>query len=751
MFSFAYKGRGIVRWILVAIIAVAGLLKIAILISYPIPPGSDPGLRVWSAWRLAILGERREPYPAFDVTLATLWMVCNGELERISSLFAVFLSATTVLPVFVFTKALTNHDGIALVSSFLLVFAFSVFEVLSWGGYTSILALWFISAIFAVLSSRDCSGLREKVLVVTLLSTGLLMSHFWSFFVYLAMIFTVFLAETMLGVATRRRLTMENAKICIGSALVSLLVSSYWWAPISAFLKDLVTPSLSGFSVAMRPWDVGYLLYFLQPNDFYNRFVPIGVIALAVQLLRRRGRWVGNLFVLVSWLLVPLALTQGYRLGISVDYTRLSYFPVTPIIILSSIGLVVSLVVPYRLVTAMARTLRPRFRRFPVVKTTKLVSLAILVYVLLGQVLWVNSVATAHFFQASLFYQTVRQPELKGILWLGFETSREANIAATSSLAWWINGLIGRNTIASMSLSFITAKWQIPATSAANIIVGEVGYQADNGLMLIEDSNPSVRERNPVFAFNTDGGKETVAIFGDDRIIIFWNGEELTLSEFRVLRMSWLPEGEEKVSLETEYQLGDTGLRVLKSIRMRRRVRFVEVDLEVHAPYGDVTGIAIEASYGERLNYDKIIKGRIRRSDLKWAALIDEERKISLAVIAKKWMRVRETQGDGRIDQWRMKFYSRGGISMHAVAYIGAFKYVNEDDTISQIESYSRDPLSQESDGEDRLIYTDYLSLIEQFQIDYIVTRPETARKFEIEPKTNLVYNSNRVRFFSVS
>ncbi len=751
MFSIAYKGRNAVRWTLVAIIAVAALLKLAILASYPIPPGSDPGLRVWSAWRLAVLGERREPYPAFDVTLAILWMVCNGDLERMSSLFAVLLSATSVLPLFVFTKTLTNHDGTALVSSFLMVFAFSVFEVLSWGGYTSILALWFISAIFATLCSRSRTGFKEKVAIVTLLSTGLLMSHFWSFLVYLAMIFTVLLVETLIRGVTGKRLAREGVRIGIGSSLIAILVSSFWWAPISAFLKDLVSPSFSGFSVAMRPWDAGYLLYFLQPNEFYNQFVPLGVIAIAIQLVRRRMRNVDGLLILGSWLLVPLALTQGYRLGISVDYTRLSYFPVAPIIILSSIGLVVSLLVPYRLLTAAARTLRPRFRRLPVVKATRLVSLAILGYLLLRSMLWVNSFATTHFFQASVYYQTVRQPELKGILWLGFETDQDANIAAVSSLAWWINGLTGRNTIASMSLRFITAKWQIPATSAANIIVGDVSYQADNGLMWVEDGNPSGRDRNPVFSFNMDSGKEAVAVFGDDGVIVFWNGEEFILSEFRVIKMGWVPEGEDKVSLKTEYQLGDTGLRVIKSVSMRRKVRFVEVDFEIHAPYGDITGIAIEASPGGESDYDEIIKGRIRRSDLKWSALIDEERKVSFAVIAKKWMRVRESQEDGKITQWRMKFYSAGGVSMHAVAYVGAFNYVNENRTVSQLESYSGDPLRQESDGEDRLIYTDYLSLLEQFQIDYVATRPESAQKFEIERRTNLVYASNRIRIFSVT
>jgi hypothetical protein len=751
MFSIALGKQRAVHLILAAIIAVAAILELAILVSYPIPPGSDPGLRVWSAWRLAILGERREPYPAFDVTLAILWMVCNGDLGRISSLFAVFLSATTVLPIFVFVKATTRHDGIALISAFLIAFAFSLFEALSWGGYTSILASWFISAIFASLSDRSYGSFREKMLIVTMLSSGLLMSHFWSFFVYFGMISVAFLVETLLKTLAGKRTIGEAAKIGIGSAFLSVVVCSFWWAPISPFLKDLVSPSLSGVPSAMRLWDAGYLLYFLQPNEFYNLYGPIGAVALIVHVLKERGRRVGNVLVLASWILVPLALTQAYHLGISIDYARLCYFPITPIVVLSSIGLLVSLIVPYRFLTAIARTLRLRFKDYPIVKATRTISSLVLAYLLLQSILRVNSVATAHFFQAAVYYQTVREPEFKGISWLGFKTASEANIAASSSLAWWINGLIGRNTIASMSLRFITAKWQIPTTSAANIILGEVSYQANNGLMWIEDSNPSGKDKNPVFSFDKAGEKKVVAIFRDDRTLIHWNGWGYPLSEFLVVRMGWLSARDGEVTLVTEYQLENTGLEVVKSTYLRRKVPFIEVDYRVYAPYGDLTGVSVEMSYPEELSYGNILKGRIRNSDLKWTALIDEDEEIFLAIVAKKWMRVKEFQEEGRITGLRTKFYSRGGVSMHAVAYISALDYDNDNQTISQLAQYSKDPLREKPDSEDLLVYTDYLSLIEQFQINYIASRPEATHKFEVESRTNLVYSSSRISIFSLS
>jgi len=88
---------------------------------------------------------------------------------------------------------------------------------------------------------------------------------------------------------------------------------------------------------------------------------------------------------------------------------------------------------------------------------------------------------------------------------------------------------------------------------------------------------------------------------------------------------------------------------------------------------------------------------------------------------------------------------------MHAAVYVGAFRYDSDNQTITQLTSYSANPLIQEPDRRYRLMYTDYLSLIAQFQINYIATRSETARKFEVEPRTDLVYTSNRIRVFSVS
>jgi len=750
MFAVDLEESSLVRGILAAIIVVAALLEFAIIVSYPIPPGSDPGLRVWSARRIAELSERREPDPGFDVVLARLWIVCNGDLGRISSLFAVFLSATSVLPLFIFTKSLTRHNGISLVSGFLVAFAFSVFEALSWGGYTSILALWFISAIFAVLGSRCYGGFREKLLIVSILSSGLLMSHFWSFFVYLSMISLAFLAETLLRALAGRRIVGENAKIGIGSALLGVLISSYWWAPIYPFIRDIITPSFGGSQVAMRSWETGYLLYFLQPNDFYNLYVPIGMVALLLNLIRRHGEGIGNVLILASWVSTPLLLTQSSLLGVSVDYTRLCYFPIAPVVVLSSVGLVVSLLVPYRLLTGLARTVRLKFERVPVAEATKLLSGLIVAYLLARSILRVSGVATAHFFEAAVYYQTVRRPELKGISWMGFTTTRESNIAASSSLAWWINGLIDRDTIASMSLSFITAKWQIPATSAANMILGEVSYQVNNGLMWVEDSNPSGRNSNPAFSISVDGDRMNIAVFGDDQTIIHWNRVGYALSEFNVVRIGWFSPGVDRVSLVTEYQL-DRGLRVQKSITVARDTRFIEVAFRVSAPSGDITGLSVQSDCRESLCYGEIVKGRIRSSDLKWATLVDVSEGVSLALIAKKWMRIAETVEEERISRWRMKFYSRGGLSMHAVFYLGAFQEVDETKLKSRMEAYSDNPLRREPGLGDGLEYTDYLSMIESFSIKYIAVRPVNAHKFEVEPRTPLIYSSDRIRIFTVS
>jgi hypothetical protein len=725
-------------------IGVAMTLEAVLLFINPAPPGSDPALRIWSTRRLVLLRETREPYPAFDVSLACIWLI-GFDVNELCSWFGIVLSALTVIPAFLLARNIWKDSVAGYIAAFLTAFSFAIFEMISWGGYANLLAVWYILLITAFLTRNPTCDFRRSLLTLTILNAGLMMSHFWSFLVYIATITVA--AFTMSGLHKHLNLPKwpHLPLTILASIPLTVLITSPWWAPIHEFLMSVFGIAFGSTSVAMRMGDSGYFWYFLQPNDFFMTFIIIGFAVIFIKA-RKEGLDFCHGLILLTLFVVPLALTQAYHLGVTIDYKRLYYYPVLASLIATAIGLVFVLTLP----------LKVKIKHQTIHKIVHIITPPTIAAVLLYFIIGVNTIAVGHFFQATVYYQTIRGSEYGAITWIGAKTSSSAIIATGASMGWWVNGLTGRDTVVAMPLSFVSIPWQVPRVTAANLILSNATRTLDNEIMRVEEAGPNWILYNPMFIL-TERGTYTPVLFFNNRLIrIDLNEESYSLASFAHREVGWEYQDANQAILKEVFQNYNPNVVVVKRIIFYRGSRFVEVNFHIEAASGiSLKSLRIWAYPPANMNYTDlftdIMVGKIRKSFVKWVGFLDPAKRTCVSIISRERMLVKaSTQPNGALAALSMKVYPSSGNIIDATFYVGAFQATDEDSARSYLNTVSKSP-TQSMPGVTNPVKTqDYLDAIRTFGVDYILTREDIANKFEVDSHTNLVYCNGKIFTFRV-
>ncbi|MEM2850200.1 MAG: hypothetical protein QXW18_00045 [Candidatus Bathyarchaeia archaeon] len=730
--------------LLAFMIGVAMALEAVLLFINPAPPGSDPALRIWSTRRLVLLGETREPYPAFDVSLACIWLI-GFDVNDLCIWFGIVLSALTVIPAFLLARNIWKGSVAGYIAAFLTAFSFAIFEMISWGGYANLLAVWYILLITAFLTRSPTGDFRRKLLTLTILNAGLMMSHFWSFLVYIAVVTVA--AFTMTGLqkwlnlpkGTRLPLTI------LASIPLTILITSPWWVPIHEFLMTVFGIAFGSTSVVMRMGDSGYFWYFLQPSDFFMTFIIIGFAVIFIKA-RKGGLDFCHGLILLTLFVVPLALTQAYHLGVTIDYKRLYYYPVLASLIATAIGLVFVLTLP----------LKVKIRHQTIHKIVHVITPPTIVAVLLYFIIGVNTIAVGHFFQATVYYQTIRGSEYGAITWIGAKTSSSAIIATGASMGWWVNGLTGRDAVVAMPLSFVSIPWQVPRVTAANLILSNATRTLDNEIMRVEEAGPNWILYNPMF-IHTERGAYTPVLFFNNRLIrIDLNEESYSLSSFAHREVGWEYRDANQAILKEIFQNYNPNVSVVKRIIFYRGSRFVEVNYHIEAASGiSLKSLRIWAYPPANMNYTDLftdlMAGKIRKSFVRWVGFLDPVKRTCVSIITDERMLVKaSTQPNGALAALSMKVYPSSGNIIDATFYVGAFQVTDEDSARSYLNTVSKSPTQSVLGVTSPVKTQDYLDAIRTFGVDYILTREDIANKFQVDSHTNLVYCNGKIFTFRV-
>jgi len=742
--------------LLVIIIATSFAFKMAVFARYPFPPGADPGLRVKNAVNIVRKGERNLPYPGFDITLSILWVVGSWNLDAvvpICEIFATLLCSLSALPMYIIARNISKRQTTALCAALIAAFYPAIYELLSFGSYTSVLALFLIPMLIAFATNDRLMRSRRGLWAVGLLTTSLIIMHYWSFALYVGVI-ALFTAFTMLITVSEKALKkkllpngLSVVKTLLLASVIGVLISGIWWAPISSFLAGTSLTSSAETEVGMRGLSWRGIERFFSPPWIYQLFAPVAILAIAIQKGRSENAY--KLLLLLTWLISPIvAMIVGSTLGVPLDYRRLWYYPIQPAIALTSIGLTYIA----SLIYFMAKT-APQFTgSFPKFGKTDIslrrICEVFFIVVLIGTVAFgladSGRSTTRQFQTAAKYYQHIYPSSYAGLIWTRNYVPLESEIAAGGDIGWWMPGVTLHHVTFAVPLAFVNVPAQIPRAEAANILLSDATKEMKNGLIRVGESGPYWVAYNPEVDLFTGAGYDPAAYLNDSSIQVIYGGHSTPLSNFE-RRTQWTSRNEQETIIETVYISATTTIK--KTVTLYPTVRFAQISFQVldgevnklailvHRPEDQIYHVAISSS--AIYTATPFINTTFRWTGSRWFAFYDEDSEICGVVIPSQMVDFKVTVRFGLIDRLRMEFPLQDG---RITLFLGGFLADTIDQAKYTAEQLSENPLQPVNKIEKNLVATgDYLEAAEKYAVEYLVTRDPS--KFAPDPHFNLLYS----------
>jgi len=738
--------------LLVGVIILAAFsLRMEAFLTFPCPPGSDPGLRVKNAFLLS-----REwvniTYPAFDATLSLLWISTGRSTRGLISTTELFVSvvmAFCAASMYIASIHVFEDRKASLVAALLAAFSAPTYELISFGSYPQGLSLFLIPLIFATALNRRLRSGLPQALCLGGLGASLLMMHFWSFAICTITILLFSVADYTLSTFRKRGRPCSAGKVLIMAPLLALLFSSPWWAPILPFLrKTLLYAPVGATSIRGVGWR---FTRFFSPYWLYYVFLPAGLLGFYT---RRRHRDLEGLILVGSWFLTPFILMQGYRFGVGADYRRLWYYPMEPAMILVGLGLGFALSLILHAIREATKhgfreegVLRAAHRRrvlvFPVI--------LILATLLFSPGWWAIREANA----STRYYSHVREPELGMILWIGGHVEEGMEILSSGSVGWWIRGLAGRHVISVIPRAFINVPWQISRAESLGILVSEASYAMRNGLIQVRDSGPYWSGFNPELSVKLGDEYRSLMHLNDTGIVLrLSNGRRIALAGMQERESAWISRGDDTGALRTRYSGG--AATVIKTIKLGCSSSLADIELEINGVRADIQGLSIVGYPDEDRRYSVIlaegIEQRIGEENIyyltprsRWFAIYDEEDDLCLVVRLERESRVRFRVEGGSLLSFELDLEVEGG---RASMGIGGFLVEDRSRLRESVEQYLLDGEggSGLGDAAGRVSTLDYLEVLREYRIRIIVIG--TVEKHARDPHLNLVFSTGEKFIF---
>ena len=747
--------------VVVLIILTAFSLRMQAFLTFPCPPGSDPGLRVKNAYLLS-----KEwvnvTYPAFDATLSLLWISTEPNTRGLILSTELFVSAVMAFCAASMYSA-SNHvfkdKRASILAAFLGAFSAPTYELVSFGSYPQGLSLFLIPLIFAIALNRKVRSERSRTVCLGVLAASLLMMHFWSFAAYTIAIAlfsaTVYAHSSLRKEAEARSVT---CRILIAASFLALLFSSPWWAPILPFLqKTLLYAPVGATSIRGVGWR---FQRFFSPYWLYYVFLPAGLIGY---YSHRKRHGTEGLALVASWFLTPFILMQGHRFGIGADYRRLWYYPMEPAMILASLGLSFTTTLLFHaLRETVNRVFRekknPRLLHNRVMRVSgsdktrprivpALSVVVILVAVVFSPGWWAVREANA----STRYYIHIKEPELGMMHWIGSHVQEDMEIVSGGVVGWWIRGLARRHVIPVIPRAFISVPWQISRTETVGILVSEASFAIRNDWIQVRDSGPYWPGLNPQLSIKLGQDYRSVMHLNDTGIILnLSDGQKISLASLLDRESSWISRDPEFAALRTRYE-GET-IKVSKTMTLESGSSLADLEITSSGDRIGIQSLTVFAYPDEDLRYPVIMaegfeqeigQGTIRYSTppSRWFAVYDSKEDLCLMVRLNRESRAHFNIDRGRLLSFEFDLDIEDG---KAGMRIGGFLVKDRSRLRESIEQYLDNEEAERgsTDVTGQVSTLDYLEALREYRIRIIVIG--TASKHARDPHLNLVFSTGR-------
>ncbi len=409
--------------------------------------------------------------PLYHLALS-IFLGLTGSVTVDQQLFVIKASTAVIDWLLVFSvyllaaKFFNKRTGV--IAASLILLCFPLWELNSWGGYTSILSLSFMALLFIYLTLPLKSA--ANALLAFILGFSVVLTH------QLATFISVFiLAPFILVVLVKSRGNVSKVLI---AAIVGggIAFGIYYLMPILPFLGELIQ------IVFLQIKSYTYQIPAVSFNSFVTNFgfivfFAFAGLAIAFRELRRNKSLIFYLLLVLAFA-VPLFFSQSYLVGFYLPFQWFNYYILPPLAVLAAVTFTFLFDTAY---SAYRNNKQDAQRIF-----LKVCSVIIVVVLIAALVLQFQTV-TAKMDEVSTFYSTSDTEAYQAGKWISQNyADKSADVVVSKEPGHWFWVYSGLNVIAETNP---VIDWNVNASNVLDFAQEMVNpqtmfrfYQAKTGI-----------------------------------------------------------------------------------------------------------------------------------------------------------------------------------------------------------------------------------------------------------------------------
>lgn len=752
---------------LLVIFVFAFVYRIILLLWQTYPPGSDIGFHagvinsitqsgntnfLWNFYQMG--GGVELEFPGYNIFASEIIIMTGLPNYLAQATIVALFSSLIVLAAFLVTRTVWNELAAFIVAFFVAISRFDI-EILCWGGYPNIIALLLIPLTFYLFLKKDKFTPMPFLVSTSFLAASIFLTHSLS-----AAVFVGVTAITSLVALVFPKMFNESRKNIL-----------YWALPIfigailvSPFLASAAPPYLNESSTFTGAAAIEQAL-------LAERTVPLEtVLALFACIVpffllskKYKGRFFSlPVFLLIMWLLVPLLLTQGYLVGLYVDYIRFLYFLIYPMIILFAVmtdyasryfakvlGAYYGLKGQNKKTNQSFNKLRSRILARIKYKTVYAAFLVgFLLILLFGLPIfrfpWDGV-------KVQSFYQVMNNDGYQAIEWAKQNTPVDSVFISDFPYGWWLAGFGQRPTITDVDLQALTLAREVSISKNASYLL-DTDYVIDNGYIQVRDDGGYIGRHNPMFLADLNWTNSPYGFFqfNSNEITLLShdgnNAQSTNVAELPVTGMQLVGANSDSPSIIVNKANSDFSYSEITTVTKGKLFANMTIMVQSNKPNVSL----------DWLNFVIKSQGIFQQSFNNTLAMLDPDMKVCGQLIF--------AQNQPTISNFSPQnpcitqlSYSLQGKSRAEIQILVGIYSVSESDiqnpmSPSGLRGALNANLQNPTTVPDLPITTfDYKVALQEYNVSYVANRDfELNRKYADDPKFSLVFINNEVAIFKV-
>jgi hypothetical protein len=496
--------------LLLIIFAFAFIYRLALMLSNGFPPGADIGLHNSVIYSITnhgnvdflynfyhIGGGISLTFPGYHIFTATTIML-TGLPEYVAQAAVVALfSSLLVIGTFLITKRVWSTSAAFIVALLIAVSRFDI-EMLMWAGYPNVITLLLIPTTFYLYLEKDRFTKLPFFTSTSILIASLFLTHSLSAAIFIGItaitILVVLILPKSVGVQ-RKTVLYWVLPMVLGAVLVSPFLINAIPTYLAQYGSDEITKAIVASRILpltiVLPLFLITLAFFIYAKKVYNRALALPALLMAM------------------WVFLPLILTQGYLVGLPVDYNRFLYFLVLPVMVFIAVAFdylaeflaesldmqrtrgklhLKEIGVPRWLQAFQSRILNTSSRTSKALTKKRIYTIFVLAFLLLAiePLPIFTSIEQQSGLKLQNYYQTMDDQGWNAVQWIKLNTASNSVLVSDALYGWWLGGFSQRQTLSAVSPEYLTVKREVDNATFARSLM-DTDYIVDNGLIQIRE------------------------------------------------------------------------------------------------------------------------------------------------------------------------------------------------------------------------------------------------------------------------